>query len=135
MRFFGIIFTAVLFLSHAAAGADKDLPVDFSADELTYDRELNLIIARGNVTFTQGKSSLRADHINYDTVDGVVIASGGFGANLKMVAQYAPRLAGLNSHNSKGNTGEMMYAAQAAGACLKDMGSIQCLPGSPPGRP
>ena len=70
----------------------------------------------------------------YRAKKGVVIASGGFGANLKMVAQYAPRLAGLNSHNSKGNTGEMMYAAQAAGAFLKDMGSIQCLPGSPPGR-
>ena len=77
----------------------------------------------------QGKDITR-----FKAQKGIVIASGGFGANLKLVAQYAPRLAGLNSHNSEGNTGEMMFAAQAVGACLKDMGSIQCLPGSPPGR-
>ena len=66
-----------LFLTASASAAElEDAPVDFSADELTYDRELNLIIARGNVTFKQGNSTLRADHINYDTVDGVVIASG-----------------------------------------------------------
>lgn len=59
-----------------AAAADKKTPVDFSADELTYDRSLNLIIARGNVTFSQNDSSLRADHINYSADDGVVIASG-----------------------------------------------------------
>lgn len=67
----------LLFLTVGATAAElKNDPVDFYADELTYDRELNLIIARGNVTFRQGDSTLRADHINYDTVDGVVIASG-----------------------------------------------------------
>lgn len=72
--------------------------------------------------------------VNFHAKKGIVIASGGFGANLELVAHYAPRLAGLNSHNSKGNTGEMMFAAQNVGAQLKDMDSIQCLPGSPPGR-
>ncbi len=76
MKLFGMIFAATLLLARTVIASDKDLPVDFSADELTYDREMNLIIARGNVTFTQGKSSLRADHINYDTIDGVVIATG-----------------------------------------------------------
>lgn len=66
----------ILFSSCAAKALETDNPVDFSADELTYDRELNLIIARGNVTFKQGASSLQADHINYDTVDGIVIATG-----------------------------------------------------------
>ena len=76
MKFFTFIFlTALLFVRPVMALNEKS-PVDFSADELTYDREMNLIIARGNVTFTQGKSSLKADHINYDTIDGVVIASG-----------------------------------------------------------
>ncbi|MBR1777639.1 MAG: LPS-assembly protein LptD [Alphaproteobacteria bacterium] len=65
-----------LLTAQTALALDTNGPVDFSADELTYDRELNLIIARGNVTFQQGKSSLKADHINYDTIDGVVIASG-----------------------------------------------------------
>ncbi len=62
-------------LSVRAGDAEK--PVGFSADELVYDREMNLVIARGNVVFTQGDSTLRADHVNYDMTDGVVIASGG----------------------------------------------------------
>lgn len=61
-------------LSVRAGDAEK--PVGFSADELVYDREMNLVIARGNVVFTQGDSTLRADHVNYDMTDGVVIASG-----------------------------------------------------------
>ncbi|MBO4520003.1 MAG: LPS-assembly protein LptD [Alphaproteobacteria bacterium] len=76
MTFFKWIFILFLLATKTAAALDKEAPVDFSADELTYDRETNLIIARGNVTFKQENSSLRADHINYDTVDGVVIASG-----------------------------------------------------------
>lgn len=76
MTVFFRIMALILLTVKTATALETNGPVDFSADELTYDRELNLIIARGNVTFQQGKTSLRADHINYDTVDGVVIASG-----------------------------------------------------------
>ncbi|MBR4126756.1 MAG: LPS-assembly protein LptD [Alphaproteobacteria bacterium] len=76
MTLFGRILIAALLTVKTAYAAETNEPLDFSADELTYDRELNLIIARGNVFFKQDKSSLRADHINYDTVDGVVIATG-----------------------------------------------------------
>ena len=76
MTLFIRIVMCLLLATKAAIALDTESPVDFSADELTYDRELKLIIARGNVTFRQDKSSLRADHINYDTVDGVVIATG-----------------------------------------------------------
>ncbi len=65
---------------------------------------------------------------------GIVIASGGFGANPEMIARYAPELAGLTTDNAPGNTGEMILAAQRAGAALRDMGEIQCLPGCPQGR-
>ncbi len=77
-RLYSIILTALtLAVSTIPAFADdKEIPVDFSADELVYDREMNLVIARGNVTFRQGDSTLRADHVNYDMTDGVVIASG-----------------------------------------------------------
>ncbi|HAW33755.1 MAG TPA: hypothetical protein DCX19_03875, partial [Alphaproteobacteria bacterium] len=70
------LILALALFPFGAAAADKKTPVDFSADELTYDRSLNLIIARGNVTFSQNDSSLRADHVNYSADDGVVIASG-----------------------------------------------------------
>ena len=53
-----------------------DLPVDFSADEVVYDRKLSLIIARGNVEAVQGKSALKADHVTYDVKDNSMIATG-----------------------------------------------------------
>lgn len=66
--------------------------------------------------------------------DGVILASGGFGANPDMVAQYAPKLAGLTTDNAPGNTGEMIVEAARIGAALRDMSEIQCLPGCPQGR-
>lgn len=65
---------------------------------------------------------------------GVILASGGFGANNEMIAQYAPQLADLTTDNAPGNTGEMIREAQRIGAALRDMGEIQCLPGCPRGR-
>ncbi|MDO5532379.1 flavocytochrome c [Sutterella sp.] len=65
---------------------------------------------------------------------GVILASGGFGANRRMVAEVAPQLAGLTTSNQPGSTGEMLLAAKEAGAVLVGMPYIQCLPGCPPGR-
>ena len=65
---------------------------------------------------------------------GIVLATGGFGANPEMVARFAPRFAGLTHDNAPGATGEMTLAAQKGGAALVDMGEIQCQPGCPPGR-
>ena len=72
-----LILSAVWAFTPTAFAGDSEKPVGFSADELVYDREMNLVIARGNVVFKQGDSTLRADHVNYDMTDGVVIASGG----------------------------------------------------------
>ncbi len=76
MKLLTAVLCMLLVFTKTLSAQDKEKPVDFYADELTYDREMNLIIARGNVSFSQGQASLRADHINYDMVDGVVIASG-----------------------------------------------------------
>lgn len=65
-----------LLISGAARAVETDKPVGFSADDLTYNRELNLIVARGNVMFTQGKSTLKADNVSYSPTDDTVIASG-----------------------------------------------------------
>ena len=72
-----LILSAVWAFTPTAFAGDSEKPVGFSADELVYDREMNLVIARGNVVFKQGDATLRADHVNYDMTDGVVIASGG----------------------------------------------------------
>lgn len=71
-----ILTIALLLCSETALAIDGEKPVDFSADELTYNRELNLITARGNVTFVQDGSTLKADHVNFSPADNVVIASG-----------------------------------------------------------
>ncbi|EHL03936.1 flavocytochrome c [Desulfitobacterium hafniense DP7] len=55
----------------------------------------------------------------------VVIASGGFGANKEMVAEYAPTLKDYKSSCSPGGTGDGHLMAQAAGADLKNMDYIR----------
>lgn len=70
----------------------------------------------------------------YGARRAVVIASGGFGANRKMIARFAPNLADLTNDNTPGSTGEMLLEAERHGAALVNMDSVQCLPGCPPGR-
>lgn len=65
---------------------------------------------------------------------GVILASGGFGANPSLVERFAPELAGLTNDNTPGSMGEMLLEARKAGAELIGLGEIQCLPGCPPGR-
>lgn len=61
--------------------------------------------------------------------NAVIIASGGFGANTKMVARYQPKLAMLTTDNTPGSTGEMLeIAVRDCRAKLIDMAEIQCLP-------
>ena len=62
---------------------------------------------------------------------GVILASGGFGANPAMVEKFDPRLAGLTCNCAPGATGEMLLQGEKCGAVLKDMNYIQCLPGFP----
>lgn len=61
---------------------------------------------------------------------GIVIATGGFAANRKMLEHYAPRAAGLPVDSQPGSTGEITRAASAAGASLVNMASVECVPGS-----
>lgn len=63
---------------------------------------------------------------------GVILASGGFGANPELISRFAPRLAGLTTDNTPGSTGEMLVDAKKLGAQLVDLEEIQCLPGRPP---
>lgn len=70
----------------------------------------------------------------YRSRAGVVVATGGFSANPKMIRQFAPKYAGLTTNNMPGATGEMLLAARDIGAQLIDMDLVLCNPGSPPGR-
>ncbi len=65
---------------------------------------------------------------------GVVLAAGGYAANPQLRAVYDPRLLTLcTTNNTACSTGEVMLAANAAGAMLVGTDYIQCNPGLPPG--
>lgn len=55
---------------------DEPQPTVLIADELTYDQELEVVIARGNVQLAQGQRLVRADTITYNRRTEVVTASG-----------------------------------------------------------
>lgn len=62
------------------------------------------------------------------TAKAVVMATGGFGANAKMVAEYKPSLEGFGSTNSPAITGEGIKMVKAVGGDLVDMTEIQTHP-------
>ena len=58
----------------------------------------------------------------------VVLATGGFGANLDMVVKYAPQLEGFMTTNAAGIQGQGILMAEALGAATVDMDQIQIHP-------
>jgi len=58
------------------AGKEKDPPVLLNADTVTFDEELGLVTASGNVELSQGPRSVRADSITYNQKTKVVTATG-----------------------------------------------------------
>jgi len=69
---------------------------------------------------------------NGDTVTvnakAVILATGGFGANLDMVVSYKPSLAGFVTTNAAGIQGQGLVMAQAVGAGTVDLDQIQIHP-------
>ncbi|MBW6397796.1 LPS assembly protein LptD [Roseomonas sp. HJA6] len=62
----------------AAPGAPptQDQPVTFTAEEVEYDQNRALVVARGHVEAWQGNRVLRADEFTYDRNTGVATARG-----------------------------------------------------------
>ena len=58
----------------------------------------------------------------------VILATGGFGANLDMIAGFRPDLQGTVTTNAPGATGDGIVMAQAVGADLVDIEQIQLHP-------
>ncbi|WP_428487488.1 LPS-assembly protein LptD [Rhodopila sp.] len=55
---------------------NKDQPVTFSADEVDYDKDKNLVTATGHVEAWQNGHVMRADKITFDRNTGVAAATG-----------------------------------------------------------
>ena len=58
----------------------------------------------------------------------VILATGGFGANLELVAQLKPELEGFMTTNAAGLQGQGIVMAEAIGAATVDMDQIQIHP-------
>jgi fumarate reductase flavoprotein subunit len=75
----------------------------------------------------------RKKAVNIRAVKAIVLASGGFGADVKFRTQHNPRLTGdYNCTNHKGATGETITFAQAIGADTLQMNFIQLYPFAEP---
>lgn len=60
----------------ASQATPRDAPVTFTADEVQYDQNAALVVARGRVEAFQGSRVLRADELTYNRNTGVATARG-----------------------------------------------------------
>lgn len=92
----------------------------------TSNKVLGLLSNNGTVT---GVSVENADGSTYRlNAKAVVIATGGFGANLPMVTSYQPSLAGFATLNHPGATGDAFAWLEAVGGSTIQMEYIQIHP-------
>lgn len=72
-----MVVLCIFHLESQAQGLKKsDTPVLITADELSQDEELGMIVARGNVEISQGDRILMADSVSYNQKSDTVSASG-----------------------------------------------------------
>ncbi|WP_416900081.1 MAG: hypothetical protein ACMVY4_10425 [Minwuia sp.] len=70
------LLAALACLLTLAARAQQDLPVELTAERMIYERDLDLVTARGSVEIVQGERIMLADTVSYNQRDDVVTASG-----------------------------------------------------------
>ena len=84
-----------------------------------------LISDNGTISAVSAES---ADKRYYIKAKAVIMATGGFGANMEMITQYRPDLEGTVTTNAPGATGDGIKMARGVGAVLVDMNQIQLHP-------
>ena len=73
---FGLLLTGAAALAERAAPTGTGAPMTFQADEVEYDNEHSLTIAKGHVEISQGTQILLADVVTYNQRADTVTASG-----------------------------------------------------------
>lgn len=115
--------TGTEFISKFQAKADElGIPVitNMKAEELIKDKT-------GRVVGV--KATMDGSEYTFNAKGGVVLATGGFGANPAMVKKYNPKIdERFKTTDAPGTTGEALYMAERAGAQLVNMGYIQTYP-------
>ena len=115
--------TGTEFITKFQAKADElGIPVitNMKAEELIKDKD-------GRVTGV--KATMNGEEYTFNAKGGIVLATGGFGANKEMVKKYNPKIdERFKTTDAPGTTGEALYMAERAGAELVNMGYIQTYP-------
>ena len=115
--------TGTEFIAKFQAKADElGIPVitNMKAEELIKDKD-------GRVVGV--KATMDGAEYPFNAKGGVVLATGGFGANPEMVKKYNPKIdERFKTTDAPGTTGEALYMAERAGAELVNMGYIQTYP-------
>lgn len=115
--------TGTEFITKFQAKADElGIPVitNMKAEELIKDKS-------GRVVGV--KATMNGASYTFNAKGGVVLATGGFGANPEMVKKYNPKIdERFKTTDATGTTGEALYMAERAGAQLVNMGYIQTYP-------
>lgn len=99
----------------------KDLNVEF----YTETEATEILMENGAAV---GIKAVSADTEYTIKAKAVIIASGGFGGNLEMVAEYKPELKDYVTTNASTITGDGIKMAETVGAGLVDMQEIQIHP-------
>ena len=115
--------TGTEFIAKFQAKADElGIPVitNMKAEELIKNKD-------GRVVGV--KATMDGSEYTFIAKGGVVLATGGFGANPEMVKKYNPKIdERFKTTDAPGSTGEALYMAERAGAELVNMGYIQTYP-------
>jgi LPS-assembly protein len=136
---FGLLFAlppgVAQFSGGSQSAADKRAPILFQADEVEYDDQLALTVAKGHVEISQGGEILLADTVSYNQRTDTVNASGhvsllmptgevmfadfmelrdsmnnAFAQNVRMLFADRSRLAGNGARRLNGNRTELQRA-------------------------
>ena len=99
---------------------DRGVEILFETTATEIRMENGVAVGVNGVTADGGKVIINAK--------AVILATGGFGANLDMVAELNPALEGFMTTNSAGLQGQGIAMAQAVGAATVDMNQIQIHP-------
>ena len=115
--------TGTEFITKFSALAEKEgIPVitNMKAEELVKDKDGRVVAVKA---ISGGKE------YTFNAKGGVVLATGGFGANPEMVKKYNPSIdERFKTTDAPGTTGEALYMAEKAGGQLVNMGYIQTYP-------
>lgn len=111
--------TMINALTAALKKTDVNLYTDVDAYELVQDDN-------GKVTGVKAKDANNKE-ITF-TADSVLLATGGFGHNNELIAEYNEKLANCTTDEIAPTTGEGLEMALAIGAKAVDLGEIQTFP-------